>query len=194
MTEPFNANEFRRQQLGGGQTPQGQAQSPPQPSAVQPQMPPQYAPQAHPQIPHQPVPYQPVAPQTMRQAPPHMQGAYQPQPHQQAADHAAGPASHALEQPEEKKSWLNRGAKKAKVKKVKEPREKGATSPFLVFATGLVAGILLTVMGLRVLGGSAETPIRDVAAVPTAVPSEISTELSTVQTQLEAVKGLAESE
>jgi len=211
MTEPFNANEFRRQQMapgpGPGQGPQGQPPIPqpvaqphmPQPTLQphmrpQPQLPPQFQPQPQ----YAPQPYQ----QTVPQPPHHAQApqpqmppqayaqAQQPQPHSQPQPYAQPP--HAVEAPPtaEKKSRFKRGAKKVKVKKVKEPREKRETSPFLVFATGLVAGVLLTIMGLRFVGNTAEVPVRETAAVTAIADAEMPSDLASVQTQLDAVKGL----
>lgn len=186
MAEPFNANEFRRRQLGAGQGPQGQPPIPqpvaqPHPAPPQP-MPAQYAPQpyqhpAQPQAQFAQPPHQHISPQSYGQAP------QQPAPY-------APPQAAAPEPATEKKSRFKRGAKKTKVKAAKAPREKRETSPFLVFATGMVAGVLLTIMGLRFVSNMTEAPIQDVAAL--AAPAETGTaaDLTRVQEQLNATKGL----
>ncbi len=161
MTQPFDANEFRRQQMVAGQVPQGQV--PPAPQQMQPRPVPAPQPVPQPQMPH----FQPQqAPQHQQHMPPQPQ-AYQqampPQPLQQQPQQAYAPPPSVQTAPAEaKKSLFKRGPKTPKAPKAENGSQ--GRSPALVFTTGLLTGVLITILGLKMMGQKAERPIVSAAA------------------------------
>ncbi len=175
MTQPFDANEFRRQQMAAGQVPQGappampqgqpqQMQPHSQPMQQQPMPPqhpqgqvrqqPQYATQAY-QAPMQQAPQG----QMQAQRPPHQQQPRQAyaQPQQPQPGHFAPPQAVDAAPAEAKKSLFKRGPKTPKTPNAESGSQ--GRSPALVFTTGLLTGVLFTILGLKMIGQKAERPI-----------------------------------
>ncbi len=194
MTQPFDANEFRRQQIVAGQVPQGAPQVMPQgqPQHMQPRPMPAPQPAPQPQMPHyqpQPAPppqYQGVTqpqqvPQHQQHMPPQQaqrqayqqampQQAMPPPPMQQQPQQAYAPPPSAETEPvEAKKSVFKRGTKAPKPESGSQGR-----SPALVFTTGLLTGVLFTILGLKMMGQKAERPTVSVAAAIQPGPAVLS--------------------
>jgi len=211
MAVEFDPNEFRRQNFGNvPQQPQAvphpqapapmeapapiapapmqapiPAQGQPQPYVLPQQPPAHYQPQPQGQ-PAQFVPGQPYpAPQAEYAAPP--QGYVQ-----QAQPYVETPRG--IEEPVEQTSKLSRFKRRPKGPKAprtpKPPRTAGANSGFAKpFVAGLLSGVVMTVIGVSVLGSMAKKSMdKQFADIATAVqqPVEIPTEIAEVVVQEEA--------